>query len=263
MKQQLQAFLAEIIKNKHSRIKWITFLAFALAPLFGGVFMLLMKDSGYEGLSGVFKSKAVMMSFEANWNSFLNLLSQAVGVGGVLIFGFIVSWLFGREYSDGTVKDLLALPISRTKILNAKFVYYIIWCLALMISNLLLGLIIGFLLQLEGWSLTNFIVNLKVCFITTMLIVLLNTPIAFFALLGRGYLTPLGIVAVLLVLSQIIGAMGFGNYFPWSVPGIYSGSGGEDLKMQLNIMSYIIVIITGIIGYLSTLFWWKYSDQKQ
>jgi len=262
MKQQFLAMHAEFIKNKHSRIKWITFVAFALAPIFGAVLMILMKDGGYDGLSGVLKSKAVMMSFEPNWESFLGLLSQAVGVGGVLIFGFVASWLFGREYSDGTVKDLLALPVSRTKILNAKFIYYTIWCFALVISNLILGLLIGFVLQLDGWNTMVFIENLKIYFTTTILIILLNTPIAFFAIWGKGYLTPLGLVVMLLVLAQIIGAMGSGNYFPWSVPGIYSGSGGEDLKMQLNELSYIILIITSIIGYIGTILWWKYSDQK-
>ena len=91
MKQQILAISAEFIKNKHSQIRWVTFIAFALAPIFGGVFMILMKDGGYEGLSGAFKSKAVMFSFEANWQSFLSLLSQAVGIGGVLIFGFVAS----------------------------------------------------------------------------------------------------------------------------------------------------------------------------
>jgi ABC-type transport system involved in multi-copper enzyme maturation permease subunit len=262
MKQQIQALSAEFIKNKHSRIRWITFIAFALAPTFGAVFMILMKDVGYDGLSGAFKSKAVMLSFEADWQSFLGLLSQAVGVGGILIFGFVVSWLFGREYSDGTAKDLLALPISRTKILNAKFFYYTIWCLALVISNLVLGLIFGFLLQLDGWTTAVFISNLKTYFITTILIIILNIPIAFFAIWGKGYLTPLGIVAFLLVLAQIIGALGIGNYFPWSVPGIYSGSGGEDLKMQLNEISFVLIIFTGIAGYFGTILWWKYSDQK-
>lgn len=262
MKQQLQAIAAEILKNKHSRITWITFIAFSLAPIFGAVFMLLMKDNGLEGLSGAFKTKATMLSFEANWSSYLGLLTQAVGVGGVLIFGFVASWLFGREYSDGTAKDLLALPISRTKILNAKFVYYLFWCLALVLSNLIIGLLFGWMLQLDGWDFTIFLTSLKIYFITTILIVLLNTPIAFFALLGRGYLAPLGVVAILLVFAQILAAMGFGAYFPWSVPGIYSGSGGADLKIQLNSMSFLILILTSIIGYMSTIYWWKYSDQK-
>ncbi|MFN8257853.1 MAG: ABC transporter permease [Bacteroidales bacterium] len=263
MKQQWQAFIAEILKNRHSRITWVTFIAFSLAPLFGGVFMFLMKDNGTEGLSGAFKSKAVLMSFDANWNSYLGLLSQAVGVGGVLIFGFVASWLFGREYADGTAKDLLSLPVSRAKILNAKFIYYIIWCMALVLSNLTLGLLIGFALQLPGWDSAMFLSNIQVYFITTVLIILLNTPVAFFAIYGKGFMTPLGLVAILLVLAQIIGALGFGNYFPWAVPGIYSGSGGADLKTGLNFLSYLLIVITSIIGYFSTILWWKYADQTK
>jgi ABC-2 type transport system permease protein len=263
MKQQIQAIQAEFLKNRHSRIIWITFLAFSLAPLFGGTFMFLMKGNGYDGLSGAFKSKAVLLSFEANWSSYLGLLSQAVGVGGVLIFGFVASWLFGREYSDGTAKDLLSLPISRTKILNAKFIYYVFWCFALVISNLLLGLFIGFILNLPGWSGQIYTGNMGVYFITTILIILLNTPIAFFAIAGKGYLPPLGIVAILLVLAQIIGAMGFGNYFPWAVPGLYSGSGGAEMRSDLNSISYLILIATSIVGYFGTVLWWKYADQTK
>ena len=263
MKQQMQAFVAEVIKNRHSRITWVTFIAFSLAPVFGGVFMLMMKGSGAEGLSGAFKSKAVLLSFEANWDSYLGLLSQAVGVGGVLIFGFVASWLFGREYSDGTAKDLLSLPISRAKILNAKFIYYIIWCTALVVSNLLLGLLIAAPLGLPGWDSAMFLGNLRVYFITTAMIILLNTPIAFFAIAGRGFMTPLGIVAILLVLAQIIGAMGFGTWFPWAVPGIYSGSGGADLKAGLNLFSYLLIVLTGIAGYISTLLWWRLADQTK
>lgn len=262
MNQQIRAIKSEFIKNSHAGIRWVSFVAIALAPLFGGVFMLMMKGDGYEGLSGGFKAKAVLMSFEANWNSYLGLLSQAVGVGGILIFGFVASWLFGREYSDGTAKDLLALPVSRTKIINAKFIYYILWCLALAIFNLVLGLLIGFALQLDGWTISGFFENLVIYFVTTMLIILLNAPVAFFAIYGKGYLAPLGIVAVFLVLAQIIGAMGFGTYFPWSVPGIYSGSGGADLKMQLNEMSFFILILTSVIGYVGTILWWKFADQK-
>jgi len=263
MEQQWKAIVAEILKNRHSRITWVTFIAFSLAPVFGGVFMFLMKDGGPDGLSGAFKAKAVLLSFEANWNSYLGLLSQAVGVGGVLIFGFVASWLFGREYSDGTAKDLMALPISRAKILNAKFIYYVLWCFALVVSNLLLGLVIGFTLQLPGWEIAAFTDSIHVYFVTTAMIVLLNTPIAFFAVFGKGYLAPLGIVAILLVLAQIIGALGFGNYFPWAVPGLYSGSGGVDMKADLNTMSYVTLVATGILGYAATIFWWKHADQKK
>jgi len=263
MKEQWNAIVAEFAKNRHSKITWVTFVAFSLAPLFGSVFMIMMKDNGYDDLSGALKTKAVLFSVEANWNSFLSILSQAVGVGGVLIFGFVASWLFGREYSDGTAKDLLALPVSRTKIINAKFVYYFAWCIALVVANLILGLLLGVLLNLPGWSGMQFVSHLKVYFLITLMIVLLNTIVAFFAIAGRGYLAPLGIVALLLVLAQIIGALGFGQYFPWAVPGLFSGSGGEEMKNQLDFFSFAILVLTGVIGYFATIFWWRFADQAK
>lgn len=261
MKEQLRAFQGEIIKNRHSPIVWITFVAFSLAPLFGGVFMLLMKGEGSESLSGSFKAKAVLMGIESNWASFLSIIPQAVGVGGIIIFGFVASWLFGREYSEGTAKDLLSLPVSRIKILNAKFVYYVLWSLALSVYIFVLGLIIGFALQLPGWSTEILLINLKLFGVTTLLTILLGTPIGFFALWGKGYLAPLGFVVLALVFAQIIAAMGFGTYFPWSIPGIYSGSGGEEFKAGLNVTSYLILILTSLVGYMLTVLWWRYADE--
>ena len=263
MKHQWQAFQAEVLKNKHSKITWITFIAFSLGPLFGGVFMFMMKENGYASLSGVMKAKVMMLSFSADWNSLLGLLSQVVAVGGIIVFGFVASWLFGREYSDDTAKDLMALPISRIKILNAKFLYYFVWCIALVFWNLLLGLLIGFALQLPGWTLDMFFSHLEVYFVSTLLVILLNTSTTFFAVLGKGYLAPLGIVILALVFAQIIAVLGVGIYFPWSVPGIYSGSAGIELKSQLNVLSFSILFLTGILGYLATVLWWTYSDQTK
>lgn len=261
MKQQARALHAELIKNKHAYILLTTFIAFALAPVMGGIFMLIIQHPETLAQSGALAVKAKAANFEANWKSYFGVLTQSVGVGGVFVFGFVASWIFGREYSDGTAKDLLSLPTSRTQILNAKFAVYGIWCVALVISNLLIGLIIGFALQLSVTEAIEPIALLTEYFITTWLTILIGIPIAFFAIWGKGYLAPLGFVALTLVFAQIIAATGYGNYFPWSIPGLYSGAGGE-YKSQLNFWSYAILAITGIAGYFLTVFYWKYSDQE-
>ena len=253
---------AELIKNKHSRIVWVTFMAFALAPVMGGIFMLIVRNPETMAQAGALQTKAQLMNFSADWPSYLGLLNQAVGVGGILIFGFVASWLFGREYSDGTAKDLLALPTSRTAILNAKFAIYVAWCFALAISNLIIGFLIGNLLQIPAAGLNIISSKLTEHFITTFLTVLLGPPTAFFAIWGKGYLAPLGFVALTLVFAQIIAATGYGYYFPWSVPGLYSGAGGAYIA-QLNGLSYSILILTSIAGYLATVTYWKYADQTK
>jgi ABC-type transport system involved in multi-copper enzyme maturation permease subunit len=44
----------------------------------------------------------------------------------VIGFAFVTSWVFGREYSDRTVKDLLALPAPRSSIVLSKFIVVVI-----------------------------------------------------------------------------------------------------------------------------------------
>lgn len=255
-----RALTAEFLKLKNATIVWVTFLAFAIAPVMGGLFMLILNDQGASEQASVLSTKAQMMDFSTNLNSYLNLLTMAIGVGGVLIFGFVASWIFGREYADGMVKDLLALPTSRTAILHAKFCVYVIWCLALTLSNLIIGALISIVLQIPPTSWAEIPSQFITYGITTLFTVIIGTPIAFFAIWTKGYLGPLGFVVMALVLSQIIAATGYGGYFPWSIPGLYSGI-AEGSREQLDIFSYLVVVLTGIIGYIATLLYWKWADQ--
>jgi ABC-2 type transport system permease protein len=259
---QWAALVAEVLKNRQSPVIWFTCAAFALAPLMGGMFMLVLLNPGALEGAGALRTKAAAMSYSADWPSYLDLLSQAMGVGGMLVFGFAASWLFGREYSDGTAKDLLALPTSRTSILNAKFICYALLCGGLAMGNLLLGGAVGAVLALPGWETALLAVGLKSYAVTTLLTAALGTPVAFFALAGRGYLAPLGVVAITLVLAQIIAALGAGAYFPWAMPGLYGGAGGAH-RAQLGTGSYLLLGLTSLAGYVAAVRWWRYADHTK
>ncbi|MBC8390663.1 MAG: ABC transporter permease [Actinobacteria bacterium] len=47
---------------------------------------------------------------------------------GVIGFGFVTSWVFGREYSYRIIKNMLTLSISRYIIVLSKFIAAAIWC---------------------------------------------------------------------------------------------------------------------------------------
>ena len=52
----------------------------------------------------------------------LTFLSMGIAGGGAILFALITAWVFGREFSDHTAKELLALPTPRWVIVGAKFV---------------------------------------------------------------------------------------------------------------------------------------------
>ncbi|WP_049817911.1 ABC transporter permease [Thermosediminibacter oceani] len=152
MKGLKRAFIAELLKLKHSNAIWVSFAAFALGPIMGCLIIIILQNPILTHKLGIISAKAAILTFSADWNSYFSFLSQVVGFGGIIVFGFVASYIFGREYVDRTVRDLLSLPVSRDKILNAKFFVYFVWCSGLTISNLILGLLIGRALNLTVGS---------------------------------------------------------------------------------------------------------------
>jgi ABC-2 type transport system permease protein len=261
MNNRICALKAEFIKNRRSKILLISFIAFSIVPIMGGIFMSVMQNPQAMEKANILNTKMEAMRFSADWESLFSILTMGMGIGGIIIFGFIVSWIFGREYSDSTVKDLLSLPTSKSRILNAKFILYCLWSLALALVNAVLGMTVGMVLQFSGFDFGNILTCLRDYFATTLLTVLLGSPVAFFSIWGKGYLVPLGILVLTVVFSQIIVALGYGHYFPWAVPALFSGAGGE-YKEQLNAMSYFILFMVAVAGYCATIFYWKYTDHR-
>lgn len=260
LQMHINAIRAEFLKLKREKITLLTAVAFGIAPVMGAVFIVILGNADLADQAGMLSSKALALNFQPDWTGYFLILTQAVGVGGIMVFGFIASWIFGREYAQGTYVNLLALPASRTAIVNAKFLVYICWCFAVSVSNLILSLLLVIILQAntgENPDLSSLLIRY---FTTVALTVFPGFVIAFFAIYGRGYLAPLAFVALILVFAQIIAAAGIGHYFPWSVPGLYSGISPEHFN-ALNWASYLSVIATGIVGYLLTVFYWKYADQ--
>jgi ABC-2 type transport system permease protein len=180
---------------------------------------------------------------------------------GLMGFGFVTSWVFGREYADRTIKDILALPVSRSFIVISKFIVVVIWCAILTLFFFAFGLIVGRMINISGWSGEIVFQYAYKLTVTSFLTLFLCTPIAFLASYSRGYLLPIGFLILTLIIANFTGLVGIGPYFPWAIPGIYSAPAGTE-GMQLGTASYIILFLTGIIGFFGTIAWWRYADQR-
>ena len=196
-----------------------------------------------------------------NWKSYLLLLMQGIAGVGLIGIGFVASWVFGREFSEHTIKDILVIPVSRSIIVYSKFIVVVIWSVILSFAYFAFGLFIGLLIGLPDWSGEIFIQYVCKYLVTTTLILLLSTPVAFLASYSRGYLIPLGFVILTLLLANFIGMVGLGPYFPWAIPGLY-GTPGATEDLQLHISSYIIITGTCLAGLFGTVAFWRYADQK-
>ena len=146
------AVRTEMLKARRSRVPWGVAIGFSLAPLVMGLFMVILKDPERARTLGLLGAKAQLTAGTADWPTYLNLLGQAVAVGGAVLFAFLTAWVFGREFADKTVRGLLANPTSRGTIVLAKAIVVATWGLVITAWVLALGLLIGVLVDIPGWS---------------------------------------------------------------------------------------------------------------
>ncbi|NMB34103.1 MAG: ABC transporter permease subunit [Clostridium sp.] len=161
----------------------------------------------------------------------------------------------------GQEKDLPAPPISGNVILLSKFIVMVLWSLILSTYVLILGLILGEILNISGWSAEIVLHGIWIFIVCAVFTIFLSTPVAFFASVGRGYLSPFGFMIFILVFAQIIVVIGYGRFFPWSIPALIGGISGND-NGAINGINAIIIALTSTFGLISTTFWWKYAEQN-
>ncbi|WP_245633553.1 ABC transporter permease [Amycolatopsis jejuensis] len=236
--------------------------AFTVVALVGGLFMFVLQDQRRARALGLLGTKATLAGGDADWLTYFGFLAQATAIGGMVVFGLVLVWMFGREFSQNTVKDLLALPTARTTIVGAKFAVAAGWCLLLALYLYLLGLLTGTVLGLPSWSAAVAVTGLTTLLATAVMTIQLATPIALAASVGRGYLAGVGVMIAVIFLAQIIAALGYGHYFPWSVPALFSGLAGSD-STPPGPLGYTLVALIGAGGILATALWWRHADQDR
>ncbi len=262
MKNFTSALWAEALKVRRSKVPFFTALGFSIAPLVGGLFMIILKDPEAAKSMGLISTKAQLLAGVADWPTFFNILAQAVTVGGAILFAIITAWVFGREFTDRTAKELLALPTSREAIISAKFIVISVWTLALSLYIFGLGLIIGNLVVIPGWS----IELLRSAFVdvigAAILTIALLPFVALIASIGRGEMAPIGWAILTIAFAQVAVVIGWGDWVPWAVPALFSGAVGPRAE-QLGVHSYIIVFVSSVFGLASTYYWWLNVDQAK
>ncbi len=249
----------ELRKAIRSRMPLWTALGSLFMPLGIAFLIFVSKNPEISQRLGLISAKANLMAYAAtDWPTYLGLFGQLIAAGGFLLFILIISWMFGREFTDGTLKDMLAVPVQRSSILLAKFIVVAVWSAMLTVVMLIVGLIMGAIINLPGGSISVILQGSVLVLITASLVIVVVTPFALFASLGRGYLLPIGVAILMLMMTNLEALAGWGEYFPWAVPGLYAQG-----RSFLTPISYWIVFLTGLMGMIATYLWWKYADQSR
>jgi len=244
----------EWLKLRRSRFCLITLLLVALGcpALTDGFMAAAARGPSDTPLAG----KVNAMLIGEGWTAYLGMLSQILSVAAVLGAGLVVSWCFGREFSEQAVSGLFALPTSRATIAGAKFLVLSGWTLAMPALALLTAVVLA---PVAGLHLP---IDAEASLIIKVALVglaggLLAFPLAFVATAARGHLPAVAALILIIVGTQILTLVGVGGWFPYATVSLWSGMGGSAAATQITPVQLLLVPMTGAIACAATIGWWK------
>ncbi|MDP2183720.1 MAG: ABC transporter permease [Actinomycetota bacterium] len=206
-------------------------------------------------------TKADLAGLEATWPSYLTMMTMLVGIGGMILLSFIVAYIFGREYTEGTAKNLLALPVGRHWFVVAKLVVAAAWWAALVAAVLTEAIAIGFALRLPDVSTTLIASGIGNALLAAAISFLLVPVIAWITTVGRGFMPPLGFAIAMMALGNVFGKTGWSDWFPWSIVPNMVGMVGQPQTLPSG--SYVVLALTFAAGVAATMAQLRFADNAQ
>lgn len=233
----LSLVICEIRKVYKSSVFWVVIVAFTLLP-----FLALVKYFGAANLI---------------WKSYLTNILYIFTSLLVIGFAFTSCWVFGREYTDKTINDLLVKPVSKLSIAISKFIVLVLWNSLLTILMFAVVVLIGAYIGLTGGTAALILHYFLMFMAASLLVMFVSTVCSFMANVTKGYLAPIGIIFLIVVLINIVGAFDWlSAYIPWTIPRLLISDGA------ISPVSIIILAVTGIIGFVGTVAWWRFTEQQ-
>jgi ABC-type transport system involved in multi-copper enzyme maturation permease subunit len=258
----VQVLAAEFLKLRRSRVTWFSLAALSLGPLAIALMMWIVREPGRAAKLGLLGTKADLSGLTATWPAYFSMLTMVVGMGGMLLLAFVVAYVFGREYTEGTAKNLLALPVGRHWFVLAKLVVSAAWWAVLVVAVLVEGFVLGALLRLPDFSPALAANAVRDALLAAAVAYLLVPVIAWIAMLGRGYLPPLGFALAMLAVGDVLSHTGWAAWFPWSIVPLFIGAIGKPAS-TIAPASFVVVALTFVGGIAATIAQLRWADNAQ
>jgi ABC-2 type transport system permease protein len=163
-----------------------------------------------------------------DWNGFLLGAAQITGAGGLGGFAVVLAWMFGREFGDGTITGLFALPIRRSTIALAKLLVYVAWAVAMSVLLALVLVLVGTIAGLGPITQGTAEVLARQVALAIMSAAI-TAPVAWAATLSRSVLGGVSVAIGLVVVAQVSVLAGLGGWMPLAAPTLWALSAGASV----------------------------------
>ncbi|PDX97525.1 ABC transporter permease [Bacillus pseudomycoides] len=246
MEQLVNLLYTELLKLKRSNMFLISIIGAAVAP-----FMVVV--ASYVHIKTKNPNPTILFD-----RLFSDVNLYTVLIIGIPLYGVVTAYLFNREYTEDTLKNLLTIPVSRINFIISKFILLFVWIMMLTIVAWGLTLLLGLLGNFSGFSSSLLLQSLIKFLMCGGFLFILSTPIVLLTLVMKTYVPPIILTIVITMINVMTANSEHKDLFPWAAT--IDIVNNELQPTYPPEYSYIIIAATSIIGFITTIFYFKKVD---
>ena len=248
----LNLVYCELLKLKRSKMLFISMLGVMATPC-----MLLI-----EALQTHFKHPEQNFTLD---NIYSDSLLYTMLLINMMIYVAITAYLFSREYTENSLKNILPIPVSRKDFIAGKFIVLFLWIFMLTLVTWagifsLSGLyhaaigMEGFHLAVATEWLIKYVAGNTLLFCTI-------SPFAFIAEKSKGLVVPMIVSAIVVMGSAALSNQELGALYPWTATYFFMQGRIQSTGYPM-LLSVCIIVFVSVIGFLATIQYFKKEDLK-
>lgn len=186
-------------------------------------------------------------------------------LANMMIYVAIAAYLFSREYTENTLKTILPIPISRTKLLFGKLGALLLWIIMLTfitwLGILLFSRLYDIIFGLDGYSLLVASEWLIKFLFGGILMFLTVSPFIFIAQQTKGFVAPVIASAVIVMGSVALSNNDLGALYPWTA-GFFLIGGRIPSTVYPIAASVSIILLVSAVGFFISFRSFKKEDLR-
>ena len=248
----ITVFLAELVKLGRSTIgRLVTTLLAVVVPVLAAGFFAAAQAGGSSQLA----VKVRPLIHGVGWDGYTGVAGQVLTVAMLLGVGFVVSWSFGREFSDQTIEALVMTRPSRMVLASGKLAAVLGWATGVAAAATMISLGLGLLLSVGPGTPASGLIRML---LGGLLAAGLAVPFALVATLARSALAGVGAVIGVIVVTQVLTVIGAGGWFPYAAPSLWLGMGGPEVSAST--VQLLLVVPVAVAGWAATALTWQHTE---
>jgi ABC-2 type transport system permease protein len=219
----MRALRGELLKLRRSKMPLWSALIVVVAGGLGLAVLPVLGDAATQAKiavgGGPFAKAVAAGGYDLTWVNVLRTGAQGMsGSWGLLAFGLVTAYLFGREFTEGTAQTMFTLPVRREAFVLAKLIVLAGWVACMGVLTVLVSMGVAAALGADGFAWAHVRANLVDTLRAIAPLYLTLPLVALFAMRGKGYLQPMLYSLAVMFVSNGLVETSVSRWVPWNMP---------------------------------------------